>query len=52
MRVPLPLFAFLFQAVLAKKFYGDCPTPRCNFCLPTAVHDAPGIGFDLTTSYG
>ena len=32
-------------------FYG-CPTPRCDFCLSAAVHDAPGIGFDLTTSYG
>lgn len=26
--------------------------PECATCLPASVHDAPGIGFDLTTSYG
>ncbi|KAJ5219689.1 hypothetical protein N7468_008893 [Penicillium chermesinum] len=30
----------------------DCPRPRCETCLPVAIHDAPGVGFDLTPSYG
>ncbi|CAK1358762.1 uncharacterized protein RHO25_002187 [Cercospora beticola] len=29
--------------------YPDCRNPRC---LPIAVHDAPGVGFDLTAGYG
>ncbi|KAH8657490.1 hypothetical protein BGZ60DRAFT_416034 [Tricladium varicosporioides] len=28
------------------------PFPFCSECLPAAVYDAPGIGFDLTHSYG
>ncbi|CZT14448.1 uncharacterized protein RCC_00425 [Ramularia collo-cygni] len=24
----------------------------CKRCLPIAIHDAPGVGFDLTASYG
>ncbi|KFY19986.1 hypothetical protein V491_04072, partial [Pseudogymnoascus sp. VKM F-3775] len=43
------LLTFLLQAVLA---WRDCPTPRCDFCVSAVVHDAPGVGFDLTTSYG
>lgn len=27
--------------------FADCPS-----CLPIAVHDAPGVGFDLTAGYG
>lgn len=30
----------------------DCPRPRRRTCLPVAIHDAPGVGFDLTPSYG
>ncbi|MCJ1265187.1 hypothetical protein MMC22_005062 [Lobaria immixta] len=26
--------------------------PKCSSCVPASVHDAPGIGFDLTASYG
>ncbi|GIZ38828.1 hypothetical protein CKM354_000222900 [Cercospora kikuchii] len=29
--------------------YPDCSDPQC---LPIAVHDAPGVGFDLTAGYG
>jgi hypothetical protein len=29
----------------------DCPLPECDYCLPNAVRQAPGIGFELTTSY-
>ena len=29
--------------------YPDCRNPQC---LPIAVHDAPGVGFDLTAGYG
>ncbi|KAI9857448.1 MAG: hypothetical protein M1813_008198 [Trichoglossum hirsutum] len=25
--------------------------PVCSACLPAEVHDAPGVGFDLTTTY-
>lgn len=28
------------------------PFPFCPECLPASVYDAPGIGFDLTHSYG
>jgi hypothetical protein len=31
---------------------GHPPTPWCDFCIPASVQAAPGIGFDLTTSYG
>ncbi|RYP37318.1 hypothetical protein DL767_002961 [Monosporascus sp. MG133] len=30
----------------------DCPMPTCTTCQPTADHDAPGFGFDLSTNYG
>ncbi|CAG8908897.1 unnamed protein product [Penicillium egyptiacum] len=33
--------------------YGfDCLGQWCDTCLPAKVHDAPGVGFDLTPSYG
>lgn len=54
-RLILPFFALLLQTVhgLAGR-YGDCPTPSCkkDYCILATVHDAPGIGIDLTTSYG
>ncbi|KAJ5984740.1 hypothetical protein N7481_006839 [Penicillium waksmanii] len=43
------LSAFLISLVSA--LY-DCPRPRCETCLPVTIHDAPGVGFDLTPSYG
>jgi hypothetical protein len=27
------------------------PLPECDFCLPDAVRHAPGVGFEVTTSY-
>lgn len=30
----------------------DCPLPECDECLPAFVREAPGVGFELTTSYG
>ena len=30
----------------------DCPLPECDYCIPDPVRQAPGIGFELTTSYG
>ncbi|KAJ5397104.1 hypothetical protein N7509_005217 [Penicillium cosmopolitanum] len=36
---------------IAYSFY-DCPRPRCETCLPVDIYDAPGVGFDLTPSYG
>ncbi|WPB02509.1 uncharacterized protein RHO25_007145 [Cercospora beticola] len=30
---------------------GMIGTPRCKDCLPVAIHDAPGIGIDLSFSY-
>ncbi|KAJ5244009.1 hypothetical protein N7489_004105 [Penicillium chrysogenum] len=33
--------------------YGySCVGQWCDTCLPAEVHDAPGVGFDLTPSYG
>ncbi|KAJ6190810.1 hypothetical protein N7519_000831 [Penicillium mononematosum] len=33
--------------------YGHgCTGYWCDTCLPAKVHDAPGVGFDLTPSYG
>ncbi|OQE72643.1 hypothetical protein PENNAL_c0094G02519 [Penicillium nalgiovense] len=33
--------------------YGHgCTGYWCGTCLPAKVHDAPGVGFDLTPSYG
>jgi hypothetical protein len=29
----------------------DCPLPECDFCLSNTVRQAPGVGFELTTSY-
>ncbi|KAJ5223223.1 hypothetical protein N7468_007765 [Penicillium chermesinum] len=37
--------------VIGKAFY-PCPRSWCETCLPVKIHDAPGIGFDLTPSYG
>ncbi|KAJ5497896.1 Cytochrome P450 [Penicillium expansum] len=31
---------------------GCCICQWCDTCLPVKVHDAPGVGFDLTPSYG
>jgi hypothetical protein len=39
-----------FSAVVIATY--DCPTPTCSTCVPIEVHDAPGVGLDLTTSYG
>jgi hypothetical protein len=40
-----------FSTVTCHAFY-DCPRPRCETCLPAEIYDAPGVGFDLTSSYG
>ena len=44
----LVLFSLLLGLVYAPH---RCPMPVCDSCLSAQVHDAPGIGFDLTTSY-
>ncbi|CAG8888068.1 unnamed protein product [Penicillium egyptiacum] len=30
----------------------DCIGTWCDTCLPVTIHDAPGVGFDLTPLYG
>jgi hypothetical protein len=40
-----------FLAVACHALY-DCPRPKCETCLPADIYDAPGVGFDLTPSYG
>ncbi|KAJ9211207.1 hypothetical protein DTO166G4_7233 [Paecilomyces variotii] len=47
----LIVFLFLQYISIIDAFY-DCPRPLCEICLPAQIHDAPGIGFDLTPSYG
>ncbi|KAJ5379922.1 uncharacterized protein N7496_002350 [Penicillium cataractarum] len=42
---------FLQFVSIIDAFY-DCPRELCETCLSTQIHDAPGIGFDLTPSYG
>lgn len=47
------LIGFLFfQLIPIIDAFYDCPRPSCETCLSTLIHDAPGIGFDLTPSYG
>jgi hypothetical protein len=29
----------------------DCPLRECDYRLPDTVRQAPGVGFELTTSY-
>lgn len=57
----MPLFTMrLFLSILITTLYllsvyafpSDCARPRCKKCLPVEIHDAPGVGFDLTPSYG
>ncbi|KAJ5218194.1 uncharacterized protein N7498_000293 [Penicillium cinerascens] len=40
------------HCVLSVNALYDCPRAVCASCLPTEIHDAPGVGFDLTPSYG
>ncbi|KAJ5643370.1 uncharacterized protein N7484_005877 [Penicillium longicatenatum] len=42
----------LFQFISVIDASYDCGRPWCETCLSTQIHDAPGIGFDLTPSYG
>ncbi|KAJ5930017.1 hypothetical protein N7466_005510 [Penicillium verhagenii] len=42
--------SFQFASIIDAMY--DCPRPSCDTCLSTQIHDAPGIGFDLTPSYG
>ncbi|KAJ5936206.1 hypothetical protein N7454_005504 [Penicillium verhagenii] len=42
----------LFQFISVIDASYDCGRPWCETCLSTHIHDAPGIGFDLTPSYG
>lgn len=44
------LIAFLFFHDSIINAY-DFHRPSCETCLSTQIHDAPGIGFDLTPSY-
>jgi hypothetical protein len=38
-----------FPLLLSLEYAGyPCPMPECSACLPAEVHDAPGVGFDLT----
>lgn len=47
---PHYLINFLFAGVRAIIY--EEPFPRCEACLPTNVHNAPGIGFGLSFSSG
>ncbi|OQE10533.1 hypothetical protein PENVUL_c004G08521 [Penicillium vulpinum] len=44
-------FLFIQFVSIIDAFY-DCPRSSCETCLSAQIHDAPGIGFDLTPSYG
>ncbi|KAF3398233.1 hypothetical protein F1880_005732 [Penicillium rolfsii] len=41
-----------FQYIAFTNAWYTCPRDVCETCLSAQVHDAPGIGFDLTPSYG
>jgi hypothetical protein len=30
----------------------DCPLEECDACLRAEIREAPGVGFELTPSYG
>lgn len=30
----------------------DCPLGECEECLPKAIREGPGVGFELTDNYG
>ncbi|KAJ5492483.1 hypothetical protein N7453_010580 [Penicillium expansum] len=47
----LAIFFVSYFAAVCNAFY-DCPRDLCETCLPSEIHDAPGVGFDLTPSYG
>ena len=40
----------VLQAIVV--FAYDCPLPLCDCCVPVSEREGPGIGFELTTSYG
>jgi hypothetical protein len=46
----LSLSLLLLLNIIPGIAYED-PLPECDFCLPDAVRHAPGVGFELTTSY-
>ncbi|KAJ5992124.1 hypothetical protein N7451_007848 [Penicillium sp. IBT 35674x] len=47
----LLMWSLLLLAFPVDALY-DCLGLSCEKCLPAKVYDAPGVGFDLTTSYG
>lgn len=44
------LLAILFSSIVTCQ--RKCPMKVCRECVPFDIHDAPGIGFDLSISYG
>ncbi|KAJ5541139.1 hypothetical protein N7494_006215 [Penicillium frequentans] len=49
-RILIGFLLFQFVSVIGASY--DCGRPWCETCLSTQIHDAPGVGFDLTPSYG
>jgi hypothetical protein len=47
------LAQFLYVPLLLKSTFAyDCPMRECDYCLPAEIREAPGVGFEITTSYG
>ncbi|KAL2038571.1 hypothetical protein N7G274_008619 [Stereocaulon virgatum] len=51
------MFGVFYHAIfLAMRLVGalayTCPLPECGYCLEPQIRTAPGIGFELTASYG
>ncbi|KAJ5885113.1 hypothetical protein N7495_009623 [Penicillium taxi] len=46
------LVLLCFHLIPSIDSWRSCVWELCEECLPTQIHDAPGIGFDLTFSYG
>ncbi|CAI7677294.1 unnamed protein product [Penicillium pancosmium] len=46
------IFTLVAFSVVACHALYDCPRPKCETCLTADIYDAPGVGFDLTPSYG
>jgi hypothetical protein len=42
---------FLLLLSIPPSIAYDCPLPECDYCIPDALRQAPGVGFELTTSY-
>lgn len=45
------LLSLSLQGALTSGFI-DCPPIKCSICIPCTQYEAPGVGFELSTSYG